>query len=442
MTSSSAEDEAAGPTPASVAEWADTLTPAELLPLRHAHQAMGIRGPFALLDVLTLRPGAWVAVVADATGARYPVPLVADSGAVRRARPGDGAAQALLARLAAADSTGRAAGFSLTSWHCEPCSGERGIDVDQTNDSVVVGERAVVKWTVRSSSGPAPAATRIAALADAGFTGTPRPWGMLRHGEELVALVTQLVPGAVDGWEWMVDDVGRHARGELSLAQAVRPAGEMGTLAARMHQALPQHGHADRALAVEWARRADHELEQALATVTGPAGERLRALAGRVRAGLEPLSDAAGTRLLDVHGDLHVGQVLRWRPDGAHDWAYAVTDFDGNPVLPPEQRVEAQPAAVDVAGLVQSLDHVGRVVVARVGGADPGYVAHWRQTATTALLDSYRNQQGGGERLDDSLLRPFRLRQVIREYLYAVRHLPRWLYVPDAALPDLLNETE
>jgi maltokinase len=37
-------------------------------------------------------------------------------------------------------------------------------------------------------------------------------------------------------------------------------------------------------------------------------------------------------------------------------------------------------------------------------------------------------------------LRAFRVQQVLREILYAAKHLPRWMYVPDAALPALLEE--
>ncbi len=37
-------------------------------------------------------------------------------------------------------------------------------------------------------------------------------------------------------------------------------------------------------------------------------------------------------------------------------------------------------------------------------------------------------------------LRAFRTQQVLREIIYAAKHLPRWMYVPDAALPALLDE--
>ena len=41
---------------------------------------------------------------------------------------------------------------------------------------------------------------------------------------------------------------------------------------------------------------------------------------------------------------------------------------------------------------------------------------------------------------DPAPVRAFRVQQVLREIVYAARHLPRWMYVPDAALPALLDE--
>jgi maltokinase len=39
------------------------------------------------------------------------------------------------------------------------------------------------------------------------------------------------------------------------------------------------------------------------------------------------------------------------------------------------------------------------------------------------------------------LLPALRVRQVVREYLYAARHLPHWRYVPHSALPALIAQT-
>src|SRR5581483_7986797 len=62
---------------------------------------------------------------------------------------------------------------------------ERPITADQTNESVVVGERLVVKWM----SSPAPghrAPDLLAHLAATGFAHMPTPYGAVLDGDRLV----------------------------------------------------------------------------------------------------------------------------------------------------------------------------------------------------------------------------------------------------------------
>lgn len=340
--------------------------------------------------------------------------------------------------------------FRLDRWYCEPVTGEHEVAVDQTNESLVVGDRAVVKWNLRLPPEGAdvrhPAADRLAVLA--GFDGTPRPWGALsldvaRAAEPLLlATVATYLPGATDGWDWAVADVRAYALGALSLDGALAPAAAVGDLVARMHVALAATGR-DRLDADDarlWAEQARADLAEAVRLVDGPEGERLAARAAAITAGLAALADAGGTPLVDTHGDLHVGQVLRCTDGGVR---YAVVDFDGNPVLAAADRARRRPAAVDVAGMLASLDHVGRVVLKRTEGVDAAAVARWIPWAENAFLDAYRAGlagAGAAELLDERLLRPVRLQQECREFLYAVRHLPHWRYVPDGALGDLLDE--
>jgi maltokinase len=146
------------------------------------------------------------------------------------------------------------------------------------------------------------------------------------------------------------------------------------------------------------------------------------------------LRNIEATPVQPVHGDLHVGQVLRW------EGGYAVNDFDGNPVLRPEERLAPQPTARDVAGMLQSLDHVGRVALRHAPDADADLVAAWIVEARARFLAAYRTTLGDRtDRLDERLLEPFAVEQECREYVYAARHLPRWVYVPDAAMPALLT---
>ncbi|MFL6179368.1 MAG: aminoglycoside phosphotransferase, partial [Actinomycetes bacterium] len=190
---------------------------------------------------------------------------------------------------------------------------------------------------------------------------------------------------------------------------------------------------------VSWQDLARQLLAEAVHEVDGAEGERLRDAAPRIEAAVDALRHVRGTPIIPVHGDLHVGQILRWR-DG-----YAVGDFDGNPVLPVSARLAPQPAARDVAGMLQSLDHVGRVVNRRVDGANPSRTEQWIEAAQSTFLDAYLSrlsQRGHAELFDQRLVVPFRFEQECREYLYAVRHLPRWRYVPDQALTALLSTVD
>lgn len=404
--------------------------------------------PLRLLAHLDLGGDRHVGVVADAVGSRWTVPLRRTADGLRRAVPGDGVAEALVRSLA---SPGRS-GFRLVHWYSEPVTGEREVAVDQTNESLVVGDRAVVKWNLRLPPEDAdvrhPAADRLAALA--GFDGTPRPWGTLTLQVPgaaeplLLATVATHLPGALDGWDWAVEDVRAHARGETGLDVALAPAAAVGDLVARMHVALAATGRdrLDTDGADRWAEQARADLAEAVRLVDGPEGERLAGRSGAIAHGLATLAQAAGTPLVDTHGDLHVGQVLRYT-DAAGVVRYAVVDFDGNPVLAPADRARRRPAAVDVAGMLASLDHVGRVVLKRTEGVDTVVVERWIPLAENAFLDAYRAglaAAGASDLLDERLLRPVRLQQECREFLYAVRHLPHWRYVPDGALRALLQE--
>lgn len=386
-----------------------------------AHRADGEDQPLGAprrVGSLSLGGDLMVAVVVDERERTYPVPLVVEGGDVRRALPGDGAAEALVGLLAAGDV--ERDGFTVTTWHHRLASGERAVTVDQTNESVVVGEAAVVKWTVLADDGPHPAPSLLSALDDAGFAGTPRPWGALEWEGRLVALVVELVPGAVDGWTWAVDDLR-----SLDLARAEAAGAAVGDLVSRFHRALA--GTARQATPAEvagWRDGALADLDRALEVTRDVLPEH----ADEVRALLSAVPDDV-TPVQRVHGDLHLGQVLR------SEDSYVLTDFDGNPVVPAPDRILEQPAVADVAGMAQSFTHAGLVVRKHHPELDPAAVDAAAAAARAAFLAAYGD-------VDPALLRAFSVRQVCREFTYAATHLPRWAYVPEAALPMLLREED
>jgi maltokinase len=94
--------------------------------------------------------------------------------------------------------------------------------------------------------------------------------------------------------------------------------------------------------------------------------------------------------------------------------------------------------------MIQSIDHVGRVVKRRMSSADPHRIEEWIAAAQAKFLDAYRKrlaERGVPHLLDDTLLRPFQVEQECREFLYATRHDDRWVYVPDQALQALVTKS-
>jgi maltokinase len=332
--------------------------------------------------------------------------LTRADGAWRPMRPGDG----LSALVAGA-----------------PSASERGIGVDQTHASVVVGERVMVKWFRRVGPGPSRAALLLAHLTEIGFHGIPAPLGTVTwrspEGVELtLAQGDAFLPEAHDGWEWVVEQAVSAPKAGASVGR------QLGELVAGVHEALARPSSvipdpvtdASPAEAVAWRTRASSTLGEAIDRTDGDDGTELRAWEPAIRDIIEALPTDRPIPIRPVHGDLHVGQVLAWRG------GLAVIDFDGNPTLDETGNAIRQPRERDLAQMATSLDHVGRVVAHH----DPRraeQVAVWIAEARDAFLSA-------GAAVDLALLDAFEVEQECRELVYAARFLPRWRYAPMAAL--------
>lgn len=393
------------------------------------------------LDALDLADDKRLVIIAQDDGLAA-VPAVRDpSGRWRRASAGDGAAEALLRVLSQQSGAVTRGGFTIQSWSQRTALGERPVGVDQTNESVIVGDTAVVKWAAHLQDGPHPAPRRIAVLRDAGFAGMPAPWGLVTWrsavGEEtLAANVDEYLPGAVDGWTWAVDMITDAVTGDRP-DPAVDAALQVGLLVAQLHAALAATASvASREDATRWQDGALAALEVVCTLPDSASVVMARERRGEIESILGRLATLAGTPVIEGHGDLHVGQVLRG------DGRFVVTDFDGNPVLEAHERMRPIPAALDVAGMTQSLAHAA-IVAAKYTALDPAALAEVDTLLRKTFLDSYTaglTELGHADLYQAKALYPFRVQQVLREIIYAARHLPRWMYVPDAALPALLQK--
>jgi maltokinase len=389
-----------------------------------------------LLDGLDLGEGRWLLVLQVARELLVSA-VVEDGGGFRRSRTGDGVMEELLARAAGGHVqngfTFRRLGV-IGSW-----SGETPIEVDQSNESVVVGDAAVVKRFVWTVPGNERSMLLPAHLVAAGFDEMPAPLGDAgwHHPDGIAPLasIASFLPGARDGWDWYVELLEKSL--EDRSRDAIGPAAALGAITARLHGALATptdilpapSAAAGGDTVAGWRRSAVADLDAAIASIDGDEGGRLRERAAAVREELRELRTSETTISIPIHGDLHVGQFLRWR-DGL-----AVSDLDGDPLGPGALR--GSPAK-DVASLVQSLDHVGRIVERRRGAS----AADWIREASDACLESYRAELaalGASSLFDERLVRPFRVAQELHEFVYAVRYLPNWRYVPDRALAAILD---
>ena len=392
---------------------------------------------------------AWPPAPADAAGAErgYATTDLADRPPVVALRLADRFAVALiedgeaflvvpLVRDGAGAWRAAVAGDGLSAFVAGvPLASEAAIEADQTNASVVVGERAIVKWFRRVGPGPSRAAPLLEHLAAVGFREIPPPLGSITWrspaGAELtIAQGDGYLPGARDGWEWCVERLAGHVAhvGEPCPAGCDPWIGApLGRLVGGLHAALATASAVIPAPTAEaepdavagWRERALTTLEEAVALTGDPD---LNAIAPAMRADLDALRVDRPVAVQPVHGDLHVGQVLEWAG------GLAVIDFDGNPALGDEANDLRQPAERDIAQMTTSLDHVGRIVDRQTDGKARAAVEDWIERTRQEFLGALPR------RPDPTLLAAFEVEQECRELVYAARFLPRWRYAPLATL--------
>jgi maltokinase len=235
--------------------------------------------------------------------------------------------------------------------------------------------------------------------------------------------MSAFVPDAEDGFERAC----HHAREERPFDD---DAALLGTLVADMHDALVKGFGTTSA-------------SDDAGLVARQVGKRFAWAAGQVpeleefRAGVSRACDELGTleavpERQRVHGDLHLGQVLR------SDDRWYVTDFEGEPLAPLAERTRPDFAVRDVAGLVRSFDYA-----AAVGGLRGEDAASWSGSARRAALTAYDDEAGTtlveGTGAAGSLLRALELDKALYEAVYEQRNRPDWLPIPLSGLHRILD---
>ncbi|MBX3195658.1 MAG: phosphotransferase [Microbacteriaceae bacterium] len=306
---------------------------------------------------------------------------------------------------------------------------------EQSNTSIVVdtdaGELLVkVFRTVRH--GRNPDAELHGALSTAGGDLVPRFVGTLDarwsdagpdepRDEGLLATAQEFLPDAEDAW--------RIARRSVDNgADFSRSAFELGRATAALHAALvacfPAAAPGRDAVADTagmWAGR----LEAAIRDVPELGIHRTE-----IEAAYAAAAAAHWPRLQRIHGDLHLGQVLRTGSGESARWAFI--DFEGEPLRAMEERTRPEPALRDLAGMLRSFDY------AAASSGHPDADA-WARRAGDAYLAGYAD--GGGADPDHALLVAFELDKAVYEVSYEARNRPSWLPIPLRAVDRLTTRS-
>ena len=342
----------------------------------------------------------------------------------------------------------------------------RTLGREQSNTSLVRDDSEVLKIMRRIEEGPTPELEMTRTLAREGFTSIAAPLGAgeyVGRGAEpaLVAMLQPYLHNGTEGWtlaltslrDLYADAEEAGERDPAARRRAVQEQGSsfqpeaarLGEVTAQMHLALARVSEPDdmRPLPITaaqldtWATAMVDDLDRLLrsdAAALAPLRARRPALVARFDA-LRELDGDAGLAIR-IHGDYHLGQVLRV------DAGWVILDFEGEPDRPLAARRVRSSALRDVAGMLRSFHYAA--AAALMERCSPQEAAWeqlmlqgeaWAEASSESFWTAYAVHAAEGPLLPSApattaLREAFQLQKAVYEVAYELGHRPDWVPIP------------